>query len=109
MLYMVDTVEVEPADADVYLAIVQTEMAPVMLEAGGTLEHARRTAKAIGQPVSVHITWSFADLPSWNTIRKNLVLDPRWYACAERLRSMRTGGTRRFYEEAAPERSASRR
>jgi hypothetical protein len=109
MLYMVDTVEVEPKDADAYLAMIHTEMVPVMLEAGGTLEHSRRTAGAIGQPVSVQITWSYADLSSWNTVRKNLVLDPRWYACAEKLRSMRTGGTRRFYEETPPERSASRR
>jgi hypothetical protein len=25
------------------------------------------------------------------------VLDPRWYACAERLRDLHRGGTRRFY------------
>ncbi|HAM03266.1 MAG TPA: hypothetical protein DCQ30_13735 [Acidimicrobiaceae bacterium] len=108
MLYLVDTVEVEPAGADAYLAVVETEMAPVMVEAGGTLEHCRRTRGDIGQPVSVQTTWSFADVADWNVVRKNLVLDPRWYACAERLRAMRRSGTRRFYEEPSPDRPASR-
>jgi len=103
MLYLVDTVDVETGDADTYLGVVESDVVPVMVEAGAAFEHCRRTSGAIGQPVSVQITWSFADLARWNTVRKNLVLDPRWYASAERLRTMRIGGTRRFYEKTSPD------
>lgn len=101
MLYMVDVVDVEPDKADAYISVFQGDMVPVLERAGATFVHCMRTRGDIGQPVSVHTTWSFPDLAAWNVVRKNLVLDPEWYACAERLRTMRDGGTRRFYESTA--------
>lgn len=102
MLYMVDTVDVEPARAGDYVEALQTEMAPIYERAGATFEQCLSTRGDIGQPVSVLVTWSVPDVAAWNVVRKNLVLDAEWYACAERLRSIRIGGKRRFYEEIAP-------
>jgi hypothetical protein len=45
----------------------------------------------------VQTVFSCPGFEAWNVIRRNLVLDPRWYACAERLRALGRGGTRRFY------------
>jgi hypothetical protein len=105
MIYLVDTVEVDPADVVTYAAKVESEMAPVMERAGATFEHCRTTEADLGLPVTVQTTWSFADLPAWNVIRRNLVLDPEWYALAEvlaDLRRSRPAGTRRFYRTAPP-------
>lgn len=96
---MVDTVDVEPAAADDYMETLQTEMAPILERAGATFEQCLCTRSDIGQPVSVMVRWSVPDVAAWNVVRKNLVLDAEWYACAERLRTMRLGGKRRFYEE----------
>jgi len=102
MIYLVDTIEVDPADLVRYVGVLEGEMVPLMLRAGATFEHCRTTDPDLGQPVTVQIAWSFADLPAWNVIRRNLVLDPGWYACAEVLAALRRDGTRRFYRTAPP-------
>jgi hypothetical protein len=102
MLYMIDTIDVEPSGADAYISLVETELRPIMEEAGAVLEYCRRSDDGIGEPVSVQTSWLLSDLSNWNVVRKNLVLDPRWYACAERLRTIRMAGTRRFYQDTLP-------
>ena len=98
MLYRVDTVELDPANAEEYGHVVEGEMVPLMDEAGAVFEGCLRTARGLGGPVSVQTTWSCAGFEEWNVIRRNLVLDPRWYACAEHLNGLCLGGTRRFYQ-----------
>jgi hypothetical protein len=101
VIYLVDTVEVDSADATRYVDTVESEMAPLMEEAGATFEHCRSSSAELGEPVTVQTTWSFTGLPAWNAIRRDLVLDPRWYACAEVLAGLRRSGTRRFFPTAS--------
>ncbi|HXQ60555.1 MAG TPA: NIPSNAP family protein [Acidimicrobiales bacterium] len=97
MPYVVDTVEVEPERLLPYLDAVRHLGVPVMTDAGAVLVSCATTSAEIGESVDVQVVWSFDDHDHWNVIRKNLVLDPRWYEFSARIAALRTGGTRRFY------------
>jgi hypothetical protein len=101
MAYVVDTVQVEPENAGAYLHIVETEAVPVMTDAGAGFVSCWATSADLGEAVSIKTIWSFTDHVEWNEIRKNMVLDPRWYQFAEKIGRLRTGGTRRFFYPAA--------
>lgn len=101
MAYVVDTVLVEPADAAEYLSLVETEAVPVMTDAGAGFVCCWATSRELGEAVSTQTIWSFADHGDWNVIRKNMVLDPRWYQYSEKFARLRIGGNRRFYYGAA--------
>ena len=97
MPYVVDTVEVEPDVVTRYLEAVEQLGVPVMTDAGARFVSCTTTAADIGETVDVQIVWAFDDHSQWNVIRKNMVLDPRWYEYSERVAALRTGGTRRVY------------
>jgi hypothetical protein len=97
VLRRVDTVEVDPEAAGEYCRLVEQELAPLVVEAGATFEGCWRGVDGTSATVSVQSVFSCSDLATWNVIRRNLVLDPRWYACAERLHPLGRGGTRRIY------------
>ena len=97
MAYVVDTAHVDPADADAYLRIVETEAVPVMTGAGAGFVSCWGTSPELGEEVWIETVWSFADHVKWNEIRKNMVLDPRWYQYSEKTARLRRGGTRRFF------------
>ena len=97
MPFVVDTIEVEPEKLSLYLDAVQEVGVPVMTDAGAVFVSCAATSAEIGEDVDVQIVWSFDDHGHWNGIRRNLVLDPRWYEYAARTAALRTGGTRRFY------------
>ncbi|HEY7947209.1 MAG TPA: NIPSNAP family protein [Acidimicrobiales bacterium] len=97
MPYVVDTIEVEPGQLAPYLDAVQRLGVPVMTDAGALFVSCATTSAEIGENVHVQVVWSFDDHDHWNLIRKNLVLDPRWYEYAARITALRRGGTRRFY------------
>src|SRR5580704_12003506 len=94
MPYVVDTIEVEPGLLASYLDAVEHLGVPVMTDAGATFVSCASTAADIGDTIDVQIVWAFADHAQWNVIRKNMVLDPRWYRYADRVARRRTGGTR---------------
>jgi len=96
-VYLVDTIEVAADRLEAYLELVETVGVPVMTEAGARLDRCTATSVALGEPVEIQIVWSFDDHGQWNEIRKNMVLDPRWYEYGRRGASLRTGGTRRFH------------
>ena len=79
MAYVVDTAQMDPGNAQEYLRLVETEAVPVMTEAGAGFVSCWETSSELGEEVSVKTIWSFADHVEWNVIRKNMVLDPRWY------------------------------
>jgi hypothetical protein len=97
MPYVVDTIEVEPHCLASYLDALEHFGLPVMTEAGASFVSCATTSAEIGENVHVQIVWAFEDHSHWNEIRKNLVLDPRWYDYADRLAALRRDGTRRFY------------
>jgi hypothetical protein len=97
MVHLVDTVEVEPARAGDYLMAVETLGIPVMTEAGASFVSCWTTAKDLGEPVRIEVVWAFEDHEQWNDVRRNLVLDPRWYQYGDRIAALRISGTRRFY------------
>jgi hypothetical protein len=100
-VYLVDTIRVASGVADRYVELVGTEAVPLMTDAGAQLVACWATSKDTGEDVEVKIIWSCDDHAAWNTIRKNLVLDPRYYSYAARAAGLRTGGTRRFFYPAS--------
>jgi NIPSNAP len=100
MIHLVDTVEVDPGDVDGYLAAVQGAGMAVMTEAGASFVSCATTSSEIGERVHIQVVWAFEDFEQWNEIRRNMVLDPRWYQYAQQAASLRVGGTRRFYTPA---------
>jgi len=100
MVHLVDNVEVEPECVERYLAVVRDLAVPVMTGAGASLVSCATTAEEDGEPVCIQIVWGFEGYEQWNVIRRNLVLDPRWYEYASRTAALRTGGRRRFYTPA---------
>lgn len=97
MTFLVDTVRVDPATTERYLEVIHGSAAPVMEQAGARLVACWRTAEDLGEEVSVLTMWSFPDHAAWNEIRKNLVLDRRWYRYSSELSGLRTSGERRFF------------
>ncbi len=102
MLSRVDTVEVDEDDVAEYLRILQVEMVPIMEAAGAGSGGILQGVKDLGTPVTVQCVWTCEGFVAWNQIRRNLVLDPDWYACAEKLNRIRGSGLRRFYGAADP-------
>jgi hypothetical protein len=101
MAYVVDTVQLSPANAAEYLRIVETEGVPVMTDAGAGFVSCWATSGELGEEVSIKTIWSFTDHVEWNLIRRNMVLDPRWYEFSVKIARLRTGGTRRFFYPAS--------
>ena len=97
MVHVVDTVEVEASRVDEYLEAVEALGIAVMTEAGAQFVSCRATSKDLGEPVHIEVTWGVEDHERWNEVRRNLVLDPRWYAYGDRVSGLRSGGTRRFF------------
>ena len=100
MPYVVDTVEVEPDVVTRYLEAVEQLGVPVMTDAGARFVSCATTAADIGETVDVQIVWAFDDHAQWNVIRRNMVLDPRWYESSDPVAALRSGGTRRVFYRA---------
>ena len=92
MAYVVDTVQMEPGNAQEYLRLVETEAVPVMTDAGAGFVSCWETSGELGEEVSIKTIWSFTDHVEWNVIRKNMVLDPRYYEYSQKIAQLRTGG-----------------
>lgn len=101
MVYVVDTVEVEPEDADEYVGLVAGKGVPVMTEAGARFVSCWATSPELGERVTVKTIWSCEDHVEWNVIRKNMVLDPRWYEFSSEISRLWKGGNRRFFYPAS--------
>jgi hypothetical protein len=97
VVYIVDTVLVDPGRADEYVRTVHTKGVPVMTGAGARFVSCWATAKDAGEPVSVQTVWASADHADWNEIRRNMVLDPGWYEYSNTISGFWLGGARRFY------------
>lgn len=97
MPYVVDTIEVAPESVASYLVAVERLGVPVMTEAGASFVSCATTAGDLGENVDIQIVWAFDDHDQWNVIRKNMVLDPRWYVYAGQIAALRMSGTRRIY------------
>jgi hypothetical protein len=95
-LFLVDVVQVEEQDAPAYLRALGELAIPVMTAAGASFESCRSTPSGLGVEVDIEVVWRFSDFAHWNLIRKNLVLDPQWYAWAQRAAGLRRGGSRRI-------------
>jgi hypothetical protein len=100
MALLVDTVRVDPAQADAYLALIETTAVPIMRDAGAALAACWSTSRELGEDVEVLVAWSVGDHERWNEIRKNLVLDPRWHRYGSEAARLRKGGSRRFHHAA---------
>jgi len=100
-VHLVDTVEVAPEDVGDYLELVGGLGVTVMSEAGATLAWCATTPAGMGEDVAVQVAWRVHGFERWNEIRRNLVLDPRWYRFAQAAARLRRGGTRRFFTPVA--------
>lgn len=101
MVHLVDTVEVDPDRVDRYLEVVRTMAVPVMTDAGASFVSCATTPDDMGEAVTVQTVWGFEDFRQWNDIRKQLVLDPRWYEYGTSAAALRRGGSRRFFTPVA--------
>lgn len=97
MPYVVDTIELEPPGVALFLEVVEHLGLPVMTDAGASFVSCATTSAYLGENVDVQIVWAFDDHAHWNVIRRNLVLDPRWYEYARQMAALRRGGSRRFF------------
>jgi hypothetical protein len=97
VVYIVDTVQVDPEQADEYIRAVETMGVPVMTGAGAGFVSCWATARDAGESVSIQTVWSTKDHVEWNEIRKNMVLNPAWYEYAGKISSLWQGGNRRFF------------
>jgi hypothetical protein len=97
MPYVVDTIELEPTCLAPFLEVVEQLGLPVMTEAGASFVSCAATSADLGETVDVQIVWGFDDHAQWNVIRRNMVLDPRWYEYARQMAALRRGGSRRFF------------
>ncbi len=97
MVYVVDTVLVDPQQADEYVRTVHTMGVPVMTGAGARFVSCWITSRDAGEPVSVQTVWSSDDHVHWNEIRRNMVLAPAWYEYSSVISGFWLGGNRRFY------------
>ena len=78
-MHLVDTVDVDADNLGEYLRVVEELGVPVMTHAGAGFVSCATTEAGLGEPVTVQVTWAFADHERWNEIRRDLVLDPRWH------------------------------
>jgi hypothetical protein len=97
VVYIVDTVQVDAAQADEYVRAVETMGVPVMTGAGARFISCWTTSRDTGEPVSVQTVWASDDHVEWNEIRKNMVLNPDWYQFSNQISSLWRGGSRRFF------------
>ena len=97
MIYIVDTIQVEPKDTDKYLELVEKVGAPAMIAAGMTFVSCWATSRELGEDVSIQAVWSCRDHVQFNDFRKNMVLSPKWHEFADKAAAIRKGGFRRFY------------
>ncbi len=97
MVYMMDTVLVDPADAHRYLELLETSYVPAATKRGLTLVACWHTPEDLGEDITVTTIWSFRDFAEWNDLRRKAVLDPAYLEWVEEATPLRKGGTRRFY------------
>lgn len=96
MIFIVDTVQVDPERLPAYLAALGETGVPVMTAAGLELESCRATADDLGLEVDVEVVWRVPDFERWNEIRRDLVRSAAWRSWARRAEALRRGGSRRF-------------
>ena len=100
MLFLTDTIDLDPARTADFVRLVHESAVPVMIDAGAALFACWSTRADLGESVTVFVAWSVYDFARWNEIRKNLVLDPRWHRYGIEAARLWRGGKRRFYEPA---------
>jgi hypothetical protein len=101
-LFLVDVVQVDDDRAGAYLRAIEELAVPVMTAAGASLESCRSAGSGLGVEVDIEVVWRVRDFAHWNLIRRNLVLDSRWYTWAQRAAGLRRGGTRRMMMDTFP-------
>lgn len=102
MMYVVDSILVDPADTDRYLELLDKQLVPSAKKRGMDLVACWHTRPDLGEDVTVMTVWSVkGDYAEWNELRKRAVLDPAWHQWLEEALPLRKGGTRRFYHPAA--------
>ena len=102
-IHIVDTLSVDPVNRIKLLKLLREEGIPVMQNAGLELVGCYSTSPDLGEEVLIQVTWKVDDHAAFNQLRVKFVLDPDWWAYAEKLAGLRTGGTRRFFYPAALE------
>jgi len=100
MVYMVDTTVVAAEDTDRYLAAFESSFLPPAAERGMELVACWHTPSTLGEDVDVVAIFCFADWAQWNELRRRAVLDPAMLEWIGVLKSLRKGGSRKFFSPA---------
>ena len=101
MLYMLDTTVVAPADTDRFLTAFESTFLPAARERGVELVACWHTPTALGEDVDVVAIFRLKDWAHWNELRRKAVLDPAMVEWLAVLKSLRRGGSRKFFTPAA--------
>jgi hypothetical protein len=94
-LLVVDTLATLPEGVASLRGLTTSLASEMMRDAGARLMSSVEVDHAVTP--TLEITWSCESYAAWNVIRRNLVLDPRFYRYERRLRPLLVGGTRRFH------------
>jgi hypothetical protein len=98
VIHLVDTVEVQRADLDAYLAAFTEHYLPGATERGMELVGCWHTPTEIGENVSVMAVFRLESWAEWERIRNAGVRDPRMATWIDLRRALMVNGTRRFYQ-----------
>ena len=101
MIFLVESVDVRPADTDAYLDAFETHYLPGALERGMDLVGCWHTPKHIGEDVTVTVIFRLPGWAEWEQIRNAAVSDPGVANWVEARRGLMLRGSRKFYEPAA--------
>ena len=101
MLYMLDTTVVAAADTEQFLAAFESTFLPAATGRGMELVACWHTPTSLGEDVDVVAIFRLKDWAHWNELRRKAVLDPAMVEWLAVLKSLRRGGSRKFFTPAA--------
>ena len=100
MIYLVESIEVEPSNTERFLKAFHDVFLPPARDRGMKLVAVWHTPTQIGEDVTITSIFELRDWDQWNDLRKKAVLDPempKWLEIREQLAKR---GRRHFYTPA---------
>jgi hypothetical protein len=101
VIYLVESVEVDPGDLSRYLDAFEHEFLPPAVERGMDLVACWHTPADLGEDVTVTTIFRLRDWGHWEELRTKAVLDPSTGPWVALRRELVRRGTRRFHTPAA--------
>jgi hypothetical protein len=101
VIHLVDTLDVQPDDLELYLAAFAEYYLAGATERGMELVGCWHTPTQIGELVTVTAVFRMESWAEWERIRNAGVRDPLMTTWVDKRRALMVNGSRRFYEAAS--------